>query len=52
MRDWVNLGGGNSGCCGNAAHTYGFHRPANEVPVSDYSRRHEPGKQTDDDHYH
>jgi hypothetical protein len=44
MRDWVKLGGGNSGCCGNAAHTYGFHRPANEVPASDYSRRHEPGK--------
>jgi hypothetical protein len=44
MSDWVKLGGGNSGCCGNNAHTYGFHRAASEVPTSDYSRRHEPGK--------
>jgi peptidoglycan hydrolase-like protein with peptidoglycan-binding domain len=43
MKDWVALGGGNSGCCGNAAHTYGFHCPANRVPVSDYSRRRDPG---------
>jgi len=41
MADWVRLGGGNSGCCGNAAHTYGFHCPANRLPTSDYSRRHE-----------
>lgn len=41
MADWVKLGGGNSGCCGNAAHTYGFHCPASAVPVTDYSRRHE-----------
>lgn len=41
MADWVRLGGGNSGCCGNQAHTYGFHRAGNEVPASDYSRRHE-----------
>jgi hypothetical protein len=41
MSDWVKLGGGNSGCCGNSAHTYGFHRAASEVPASDYSRRHE-----------
>jgi hypothetical protein len=41
MSDWIKLGGGNSGCCGNTAHTYGFHRAANEVPVGDYSRRHE-----------
>lgn len=44
MKEWVALGGGNSGCCGNAAHTYGFHRPANDVPSSDYSRRHEAAK--------
>lgn len=44
MNDWVKLGGGNSGCCGNTAHTYGFHRAASEVPVSDYSRRHEAAK--------
>lgn len=42
MRDWVSLGGGNSGCCGNAAHTYGFHCAANRVPASDYSRRRDP----------
>lgn len=41
MSDWVALGGSNSGCCGNTAHTYGFHRAANEIPVSDYSRSHE-----------
>lgn len=41
MNEWVRLGGGNSGCCGNAAHTYGFHCPASRVPVTDYSRRHE-----------
>jgi hypothetical protein len=41
MADWVKLGGGNSGCCGNSLHTYGFHCPASRVPVTDYSRRHE-----------
>ena len=41
MRDWIAIGGANSGCCGNAAHTYGFHREAASVPVNDYSRRHE-----------
>ena len=44
MQEWVALGGANSGCCGNAAHTYGFHRPAKAVPVADYSRRHEAGR--------
>lgn len=44
MSDWVKLGGGNSGCCGNSAHRYGFHLPANELSTSDYSRSHEPGK--------
>lgn len=44
MKDWVALGGGNSGCCGNNAHTFGFHREASSVPASDYSRRHDPGK--------
>ncbi len=42
MREWVALGGGNSGCCGNAAHTYGFHCAANRVSASDYSRRRDP----------
>lgn len=42
MRDWVRIGGGNSGCCGNAAHTYGFHLPANAIPPTDYSRRYDP----------
>ncbi len=41
MADWVGLGGVNSGCCGNAAHTYGFHLPGGAVPITDYSRRHE-----------
>lgn len=41
MKDWVKLGGSNSGCCGNSAHTYGFHCPASRVPVTDYSRRRE-----------
>lgn len=44
MNEWVKLGGGNSGCCGNNAHTYGFHCPASRVPVTDYSRRHEAPK--------
>ncbi len=44
MSDWVKIGGGNSGCCGNAAHTYGFHCPASAVPPSDYSRSNESAK--------
>lgn len=44
MKDWVALGGGNSGCCGNNLHTYGFHREASSVPVTDYSRKHEAAK--------
>jgi hypothetical protein len=44
MNDWIALGGGNSGCCGNNVHTYGFHREASSVPTSDYSRRHEAPK--------
>lgn len=43
LKDWQALGGGNSGCCGNAAHVYGFHCPGYAVPTSDYSRSHEPG---------
>lgn len=42
MLDWVKLGGGNSGCCGDSNHTYGFHCPANRVSTSDYSRRRDP----------
>jgi hypothetical protein len=44
MKDWIKLGGANSGCCGNAAHVYGFHRAANEIPVTDYSRRRDSGR--------
>ncbi len=44
MDDWVALGGGNSGCCGNQAHTYGFHLAGGNVPTTDYSRSHEPGR--------
>ncbi len=44
MADWVGLGGGNSGCCGNSRHTYGFHLAAFDVPVTDYSRAHDPGR--------
>jgi hypothetical protein len=44
MANWVALGGANSGCCGNKAHTYGFHVPGGNVPVTDYSRSHEPGR--------
>lgn len=42
MAEWVALGGGNSGIVGNAAHTYGFHVAANELPASDYSRWRDP----------
>ncbi len=42
MHEWVAIGGSNSGCCGNSAHTYGFHREASAVPASDYSRRRDP----------
>ncbi len=42
MVDWVKLGGGNSGCCGDSNHTYGFHCPASRVSTSDYSRRRDP----------
>lgn len=42
MRDWVALGGRNSGIVGNDAHTSGFHRAASEVPATDYSRRRDP----------
>lgn len=44
MDDWIALGGGNSGCCGNKLHTYGFHLAAFDVPTSDYSRSHDPGR--------
>lgn len=42
MSEWVKLGGGNSGIVGNSAHGSGFHRAANEIPSSDYSRRRDP----------
>ncbi len=43
MSDWVKLGGSNSGCCGDANHKYGFHRPAADVSSKDYSRTHDTG---------
>lgn len=42
MDDWVALGGRNSGIVGDDAHRSGFHRAANEVPSTDYSRRRDP----------
>jgi hypothetical protein len=42
MDDWVALGGRNSGIVGNDEHDSGFHRAANEVPSTDYSRRRDP----------
>lgn len=44
MEDWLRLGhgAGNSGIVGNQAHTYGFHRAAEDVPGTDYSRRKDP----------
>jgi hypothetical protein len=42
MADWIALGGKSSGCVGDARHGTGFHRGANFVPASDYSRRRDP----------
>jgi GH25 family lysozyme M1 (1,4-beta-N-acetylmuramidase) len=42
MSDWVALGGSSSGCVGDAKHGTGFHRGANFVPATDYSRRRDP----------
>jgi hypothetical protein len=42
MQDWTALGGGNSGIVGDAAHSYGFHVAANELPSTDYSRTNDP----------
>lgn len=44
MDKWVALGGRNLGCCPDENHKSGFHMPAFSIPVTDYSRRHEPGK--------
>lgn len=46
MQDWLALGGSNSGIVGSydGSHPTGFHRAGFEVPTSDYSRRHEPGR--------
>lgn len=41
LNDWVGLGGGNSGCCGDRNHTFGFHLPGCAVSPKDYSRDHE-----------
>lgn len=42
MDDWIALGGKSSGIVGDGAHGSGFHRAADEVPASDYSRRRDP----------
>lgn len=42
MDDWVRLGGKNSGIVGDGNHGSGYHRSANEVSASDYSRRRDP----------
>lgn len=46
MNEWVALGGGNSGIIGayDGSHPTGFHRAGFEVPTTDYSRRHDPGR--------
>lgn len=49
MDDWVALGGQNFGILGayDGSHPTGFHRAGFEVPVTDYSRRHDPGRPYD-----
>lgn len=42
MDDWIAAGGTNLGCVGDRNHGTGFHRGANFVPASDYSRRRDP----------
>jgi hypothetical protein len=42
MASWCSLGGQDFGIVGDGGHTYGFHRAANEVGPSDYSRRRDP----------
>ena len=42
MKDWVSLGGGNSGIVGDAHHSFGFHVAADELPANDYSRTNDP----------
>lgn len=42
MVAWVAIGGHSKGIVGDANHNRGFHRGANEVPSSDYSRRRDP----------
>lgn len=42
MADWVKLGGENWGIVGDRDHRSGFHRAANEIPPTDYSRRRDP----------
>src|SRR5688572_25834641 len=47
MEIWVAMGGGNSVCCGNAAHDYGYHMRGNQIGPRDYSRRYDPGTPRD-----
>jgi hypothetical protein len=42
MKDWTSKGGSNLGIEGNQDHDYGFHRAANKIPSSDYSRTNDP----------
>lgn len=43
------LGGAILGCCGNEAHTYGFHCPRCRIPSTDYSIRRSSGPGAPDD---
>jgi hypothetical protein len=42
MDDWIAAGGTNLGCVGDKDHGTGFHRGANYIPATDYSRRRDP----------
>lgn len=42
QNDWISLGGSNLGCVGDKNHGTGFHRGANFVPATDYSRKRDP----------
>lgn len=42
MNDWIECGGSSSGCVGDSRHGTGFHRGADFIPPTDYSRRRDP----------
>lgn len=44
LDEWVaTYGGGNSGCCGNKLHDYGYHMRGDQITPLDYSRKYDPG---------